>query len=228
MYYPYQREAQFLVEEGAEVQDVDAVLLDFGMAMGPFATRDLSGLDVAWRVQKEYAEFGPPGMRRPLVLDRLYQAGRRGQKTGAGWYRYQPGERRPLPDPEVRKIIIECAAHAGIQRRQISAGEILERTLYAMINEGAAILDEGIVTHAASLDLIFVKGYGFPEHRGGPMTYADQVGLRSICLRLREFEMRHGVHWSPTPLLARLAAEGNSFASFDRQVGACNEPDPKL
>jgi 3-hydroxyacyl-CoA dehydrogenase len=214
MYYPYQREAQFLVEEGADVQDVDAALYDFGMAMGPFATRDLSGLDVAWRVQKEYAELEPPNMRRPLVLHHLYRAGRYGQKTGAGWYRYRPGSREPLPDPEVKRIIAQCAEEAGIQRRLISSAEILERTLYALVNEGARILDEGIVRRAAALDIIFIAGYGFPAYRGGPMWFADHVGLRPLCDRLREFERRYGSYWAPAPLLVRLAEEGQSLGDF--------------
>ena len=214
MYYPYQREAQFLVEEGAGVQDVDLALYNFGMAMGPFAARDLSGLEVAWRVQREYAELAPPEFRRPLVLDRLYKTGRRGQKTGAGWYRYRVGEREPIPDPDVHKMIEECAREAGIQRRSISEAEILERTLYALINEGARVLEEGIVRHAVALDLIFVAGYGFPKYRGGPMWFADRVGLKALRNRLREFEQRYGRYWTPAPLLERLAEEGKSFAEY--------------
>jgi 3-hydroxyacyl-CoA dehydrogenase len=217
MYYSYQREAQFLVEEGAEVQQVDRALHDFGMAMGPFATRDLSGLDTAWRVQKEYAAIEPEGARLPLVLDRLYKMGRFGQKTGAGWYRYQPGEREPLPDPEVQEIIRQCSGEAGIKRRPISSIEILERTLYAVINEGARILEEGIVQKAVALDIIFITGYGFPAYRGGPMWFADNVGLKAVCDRLDDFQSRFGRPWAPAPLLKRLAEEGRSFADHDKK-----------
>ena len=214
MYYQYQREAQFLVEEGATVQNVDAALHHFGMAMGPFVTRDLSGLDVAWHIQKEWAGMEPPNMRRPLVLDRLYKMGRFGQKCGAGWYRYQPGKRTPLPDPVVQEVIEECAGKAGIRRRPISAAEILERTLYALINEGARILEEGIVPRAPAIDIIFITGYGFPAYRGGPMWFADSVGLKALCHRLHEFERQHGSYWAPAPLLQRLAETGKSLAEL--------------
>src|SRR5262249_50792120 len=142
MFALYQREAQFLVEEGAKVEQVDAALVDFGMAMGPLAVGDLAGLDVGWRIRKEYRHLTPKGQRDPLVADRLCEMGRYGQKTGAGWYRYEEGSRTPLPDPEVERIIEDCARQGGIPRRSISREEILERTLYALINEGAKILEE--------------------------------------------------------------------------------------
>jgi len=217
MYHQYQREAQFLVEEGAQVAEVDKALFDFGMAMGPFATRDLSGLDVAWRIQNEGGETEPQTLRRPLVINRLYEMGRYGQKTGAGWYRYQPGAREPLPDPEVQNIIENCAREAGIKRRPIPPEEILERTLYALINEGAKILEEGIVRYATALDVIFVLGYGFPAHKGGPMWFADNAGLKAVCRRICEFHNQHGYYWTPAGLLRQLAEEGKSFSDFDKQ-----------
>jgi len=214
MYHAYQREAQFLIEEGAEIQDVDRALRDFGMAMGPFATRDLSGLDVAWRIQNEHRETDPQNLRRPLVIERLYAMGRLGQKTGAGWYRYHSDVREPMPDPEVQKIVEDCARQARIQRHPISSQEIIERTLYVLINEGARILEEGIVQRAAALDIIFVLGYGFPAYKGGPMWFADNVGLRSVYQRVCEFHDRHGEYWTPAMLLKRLAERGRSFADL--------------
>jgi 3-hydroxyacyl-CoA dehydrogenase len=216
MYYQYQREAQFLVEEGARVEQVDAALYEFGMAMGPFATRDLSGLDVAWRIQKQFGEAGPEDSRRPLVIGRLYELGRFGQKTGAGWYRYDSEGRKPLPDPEVQKIIEECACTSGIRRRSVSPAEILERTLYAVVNEGARILEEGIASRSLALDIIFVTGYGFPAHIGGPMWFADCVGLKAIYNRICDFHRQYSAHWSPAPLLKRLADQARTFADFDR------------
>ena len=217
MYHHYQREAQFLVEEGAKVQAVDAALYDFGMAMGPLATGDLSGLDVSWRVRKEYRHLVPPGERQPLVADRLCEVGRFGQKTGAGWYRYDPTDRAPILDPEVEKIIAECVKQAGIRQRAIAPEEIVERTMYALVNEGARILEEGIALRAGDIDIIYIYGYGFPAHRGGPMWYADTVGLKKVYDRILYFAEQHGELWSPAPLLKRLADQGKSFADFDRE-----------
>lgn len=217
MYYEYQREAQLLVEEGALVEQVDAALYEFGMAMGPFATRDLSGLDVAWRIQHQFGDE-PENSRRPLVLDRLYELGRFGQKTGAGWYRYNSEDRKPLPDPEVQKIIEDCARSAGIRRRPVSPAEIIERTFYALVNEGARILAEGIASRSLALDIIFVTGYGFPAHIGGPMWFADRVGLKAVYNRICDFHRQYGEHWSPAPLLKKLADEARTFADFDRAL----------
>lgn len=218
MYAHYQREAQFLVEGGAKVQEVDAALCDFGMAMGPLATGDLSGLDVSWRIRKESRHLNPPGVRQPLVADRLCEMGRFGQKTGAGWYRYDPTDRSPIPDPEVEKIIAECVKEAGIRQRTITAEEITERTIHALVNEGAKILEEGIALRAGDIDIIFIYGYGFPAHRGGPMWYADTVGLKEVCDRISRFAQQHGELWSPAPLLKRLVDGGKTFADFDREM----------
>ncbi len=208
MIHEYIREAQFLVEEGASVEAVDRALYDFGMAMGPLAMGDLAGLDVGWRIRREFKHLEKPGVRQPLVADRLCEMGRYGQKTGAGWYRYDEN-RRPVPDPDVATLIVECAETAGIARREIGAEEIVERTVFALINEGAKILEEGIALRAVDINIVYVNGYGFPAYRGGPMWYADTVGLDKIRARVRDFG------WEPAPLLARLTADGKGFASFD-------------
>ncbi len=213
---PYVREAQFLVEEGASPDAVDDTLYDFGMAMGPLSMSDLSGLDVGWRIEKEYEHLLKPGERRPLVAGRLYEMGRYGQKTGAGWYRY--GENRArIPDPEVEALVKEVTSEAGIERREVTAEEIVERTMYALINEGAKILDEGFALRSVDIDTIYVNGYGYPAWRGGPMWYADTVGLKKVYDRVQDFERQHGELWKPAPLLARLAEEGKSFAAYDKE-----------
>ena len=219
MMFPYMYEAQFLVEDGATPEQVDRALTDFGMAMGIFAVDDMAGLDVAWRVREELGQFTDPGTRRPLVADRLCQMGRFGQKTGAGWYRYS-GDRRPLPDDAVLDLIERTAAEAGIVRRSFTAGEIVERTIYALINEGARALDEGFALRAADIDVIYVNGYGFPGYRGGPMFYADRVGLGHILERVEALHREHGARWTPAPLLQRLGREGRSFREHDVQRGA--------
>jgi 3-hydroxyacyl-CoA dehydrogenase len=220
MFHPYQREAQFLLEEGATVEQVDAALTDFGMAMGPLAVGDLAGLDVGWRIRKEYRHLEPAGRRVPLVADRLCEMGRYGQKTGAGWYRYPEGSRAPVADQEVRRLIEELARGAGIARRTIAPEEIVERTVYALVNEGARILEEGIALRAVDIDIVYVHGYGFPAYRGGPMWYADTVGLKRVYDRVRQFEQQHGNLWTPAPLLRQLAESGKSFADFDKESGS--------
>jgi 3-hydroxyacyl-CoA dehydrogenase len=220
MFHPYQREAQFLLEEGATVEQVDAAVSDFGMAMGPLAVGDLAGLDVGWRIRKEYRHLEPPSRRVPLVADRLCEMGRYGQKTGAGWYRYPVGSRAPVADPEVHRLIEEAARGAGIARRTIAPAEIVERTVYALVNEGARILEEGIALRAVDIDIVYVHGYGFPAYRGGPMWYADTVGLKQVYERVRQFERQHGDLWTPAPLLERLAESGKTFADLDREGGS--------
>jgi 3-hydroxyacyl-CoA dehydrogenase len=217
MFEPYQREAQFLLEEGAHVTDVDAALTQFGMAMGPLAVGDLAGLDVSWRIRKEYQHLVPKGMRGAVAEDRLCELGRYGQKTGAGWYLYFGGSRTPVPDPAVEKIIADCASAAGISRRTISADEIVERTVYALVNEGANILAEGFALRAVDIDMIYIHGYGFPAYRGGPMWYADTVGLEKVYQRICEFERQHGPWWRPAPLLKALVDNKQTFADLDRQ-----------
>jgi len=213
MFGPYRREAQFLVEEGASPEQVDMSLYDFGMAMGPLATGDLAGLDVGWRIRKEYGETTDRSVRQPLIEDRLCEQGRYGQKTGGGWYHYDE-KRRPQPDPETQKVIDECRAQAGVPQRRITADEIVERTIYALVNEGARILEEGYALRAVDIDMIYITGYGFPAYRGGPMWYADTVGLANVYRRVREFEQEHGSLWTPAPLLKQLAEEGRRFSDF--------------
>lgn len=219
MFGPYRREAQFLVEEGAGIEAVDQALSGFGMAMGPLATGDLAGLDVGWRIRKEYRHLEVPGIRQPFAEDRLCELGRFGQKTGAGWYKYDD-QRRATPDPLVTELVRKWVDEAGIVQRQISAGEITDRCLYALVNEGARILEEGYALRASDIDIIYLNGYGFPAHRGGPMWYADTVGLKQVCDRVFEFHRQHGEIWRPAPLLKRLADEGKRFADFGKEEGA--------
>jgi len=216
MMFPYIREAQFLVEEGTTPAAVDKALYDFGMAMGIFAVDDMGGIDVLWRVRQERKPLEKPGLRTPLMTDKLYQMGRLGQKTGAGWYRYDEN-RKSTPDPEIETLIQETARNAGIPQRTITRDEILERCLYAMINEGARILEEGYALRAADIDTIYLSGYGFPGYRGGPMWYADSVGLKKILETIEGFERVHGELWKPAPLLRQLAEQGRTFAQWDAE-----------
>jgi 3-hydroxyacyl-CoA dehydrogenase len=210
MIHCYGREAQFLVEEGAAPEAVDKALYDFGMAMGPLAMGDLAGLDVGWRIRKEYKHLEDPNERHPLIADALCEMGRYGQKTGAGWYRYDEN-RNPSPDPEVTALIEKLTKEAGIKRRAISAEEIVHRCVYALVNEGAKILEEGFALRAVDIDIIYLTGYGFPVHRGGPMWYADTVGLKKVYDRVIEF------NWTPAPLLKQLGEQGKTFDQFDKQ-----------
>jgi len=219
MFGPYRREAQFLVEEGASVAAVDKALSDFGMAMGPLATGDLAGLDVGWRIRKEYRHLEKPGIRQPFVEDNLCELGRFGQKTGAGWYKYDE-QRRAMPDPVVDELIHKWVTEAKIPQREISPAEIVDRCLYALVNEGARILEEGFALRASDIDIIYLNGYGFPAYRGGPMWYADTVGLKQVFARISEFHRQHGEIWQPAPLLARLAEQGKTFAHFGKEEGA--------
>jgi 3-hydroxyacyl-CoA dehydrogenase len=199
------QQAEKLILEGALPHQVDKVLTDFGFPMGPFAMGDLAGLDVGWRIRKGR------GVKSP-VADRICELGRFGQKTGAGYFRYEKGDRTPIPDAEVEKIIVDVATGMGITRRPISDQEILERLLYPMVNEGAKILEEKIAIRASDIDVIWVYGYGWPVYRGGPMYWADQIGLKTVRDKLREFQRATGdAFWAPAPLLTRLADEGKSF-----------------
>jgi len=213
MFHPYVRESVFLVEEGATVEAVDKTLYDFGMAMGPLAVGDLAGLDVGWRIRKEHRHLEKPGVRQPMAGDRLCELGRYGQKTGAGWYKYDE-KRRAISDPEVTQLVRKWAAEAGIPQRQISTDEILDRCLFALVNEGARILEEGYALRAVDIDIIYLNGYGFPAYRGGPMWFADTVGSGKVYDRVCEFERQHGELWRPAPLLAQLAKQGRRFADF--------------
>jgi len=211
MVSPYTREAHFLLEEGASPQQVDGALQRFGFAMGPLRMADMAGLDISWAARKRLAPTRPAHLRYSRVADSLCEQGRLGQKTGAGFYRYAPGSRDPLPDPEVDALIARCAREDGIARRDISDAEIVQRTVYALVNEGAKILEEGIAARASDIDVIYANGYGFPIHRGGPMFYASQVGLPEVLQTIERFHREHGELWTPAPLLRRLAQEGRDF-----------------
>jgi 3-hydroxyacyl-CoA dehydrogenase len=219
MFHPYRREAQFLAEEGAAIEAVDAALYEFGMAMGPLATADLAGLDIGWRIRKEHRHLQKAGVRQPIAEDRLCEMGRFGQKAGAGWYKYDEN-RRAIADPEVAALVRQWAANANIARREISSAEIVDRCIYALVNEGARILEQGYALRSVDIDIIYLNGYGFPAYRGGPMWYADTVGLKNVYERIREFEKQHGELWTPAPLLQRLAEQGNTFAELDSQASA--------
>lgn len=210
----YRIQASFLVEEGAKVETVDWVLVDFGMTIGPLAVGDIAGLDIirAGRASVREAEI-KAGLRQP-VEDRLCDLKRYGRKTGAGWYRYNKN-RRGVPDPELEELIRQWATDSGVTQRSIANEEIVERCIYMLINEGARILEEGIALRASDIDVIFVKAYGFPAWRGGPMWYADTVGLRKIHERICDFHRQHGPVWEPAPLLKQLAESGGSFYPAD-------------
>ena len=217
MLEPYFREAQFLVEEGASVEQVNQAMYDFGMAMGPLAVDDLAGLDIGWLIRKARAPHMKPGLRVPLVADKLCEQGRFGQKAGRGWSKYDEN-RRPSPDPETAALIESTARAAGIERRVISNEEIVDRCVFGLINEGARIMEDGIAQRAVDIDITYIYGYGFPAWRGGPMFYADTVGLPKVLARIEEFEKKHGADlWTPAPLLEKLVAEGKKFKDFDKQ-----------
>jgi 3-hydroxyacyl-CoA dehydrogenase len=217
MMFPYMYEAQFIVEEGATPEQVDAALTGFGMAMGIFAVDDMAGLDVAYRVRQELGHFTEPGVRRPLIADELNRMGRVGQKAGRGWYLYD-ADLKASPDPEVVELIRSRAAAAGIPQRSFTPEEIVERCVYALVNEGARILEEGMAQRASDIDVIYLNGYGFPGWRGGPMFFADRTGLAAIHDRIVAFHREFGQRWAPAPLLARLAAEGGTFRDRDRNA----------
>ncbi len=209
----YQREAFFLLEEGASVQQIDKALEAFGMVMGIFRMGDLAGGDIGWAIRKRrYAE--DPSMRRFAIADKLCEMGRFGQKTGSGFYRYEAGRRDALRDPIVDEIVDACRKEAGITPRKVGDEEIVQRCIYAMINEGARILEEGISQRASDIDMVYVFGYGFPPFRGGPMLYADMTGLINVARAMKRFAQLPRVDqafWQPAPMLARLAAEGKTF-----------------
>ena len=211
----YLRQAMFLVDEGASPAQVDAALEKFGMAMGPFRMSDLAGNDVGWRIrQRRYVE--KPALRYSRIADRLCEQGRFGQKTGAGWYRYAPGRRDALPDPAVDAIIDAYRKEIGSTPRKIAADEIVDRCIFALVNEGARILEDGIAQRASDIDVVYLAGYGFPPWRGGPMLYADISGLYNVARRMQQFAALPGADaafWTPAPLLARLAAEGKTFTA---------------
>ena len=217
MLYPYSRQAQFLIEEGAFPEQVDKVIYDFGFPMGPFALSDLAGIDVGWRVRQHREPSRPKHLRYSEIADRLYEMGRYGQKTRKGWYNYEEGSRIPMPDPEVVDLVVRTSKELEIDRREISDEEILQRCIYPLINEGARILEEGIAQRASDLDIVWLYGFGFPRYRGGPMFYADSVGLRHVYEVMQGFCEIHEDWLEPAPLLERLAREDKTFAEWDAE-----------
>ena len=211
----YTRQAGEIILHGALPEQVDKVIRDFGFNMGPFAMNDLVGLDLGWRARKM---SGMKPEDRPLtaiVPDKLCDMDRFGQKTGAGFYRYAEGSRQGEPDPEVAALIEQTSKELGIERRTIGDDEVLKRCLYPLVNIGAQLLDDGIALRASDIDIVYVHGYGFPKYRGGPMYYADQVGLADIYRDILSLHQEYGDVWRPAPLLKRLAEEGSSFAEWD-------------
>jgi 3-hydroxyacyl-CoA dehydrogenase len=209
----YSRQAGFLLEEGCTPAQVDRAVEKFGFAMGPFRMGDLAGNDIGWAIRKRrYVE--KPNMRYSRTADLLCEMGRYGQKTGAGWYDYKAGKRDAIPSPLVEQMIEKHRAELGITPRKISDDEIVHRLVYSLVNEGAKILEEGIASKASDIDMVYLTGYGFPLHRGGPMCYADQQGLFNVVQTMKKFAANphdDATFWQPAPLLAKLAAEGKSF-----------------
>jgi len=212
--YPFGIESGWLLMEGASPEQVDRVMFEFGFPVGPIAVNDIAGIDVGYRVREARKEVDPQGYQPNPVADRLYELGRYGQKTGAGFYRYRPGERTPEPDPEVDAIIESLAREHGVARREIAGDEIRDRLLFAAVNEAARILDEGHACRPGDVDVMWVAGFGFPRYRGGLLYWADRVGVGTIHERIREWHARHGPRWTPAPLIERLARDGGCFADW--------------
>jgi 3-hydroxyacyl-CoA dehydrogenase len=207
----YLRQAFFLLEEGALPQQVDQALEEFGFAMGPFRVSDLAGNDIGWAIRQRRSRESP-ALEYSKLADRLCEMGRFGQKTGAGWYDYAAGDRRARPSALVNDMILAYAQEIGTARRPIEAAEIVDRLVLALVNEGAKILEEGIASKASDIDMVYLAGYGFPVWRGGPMLYADTLGLFNVARILAYYARRpHGEALQPAPLVRRLAAEGRGF-----------------
>ena len=214
----YFGEAALMIEEGAHAQHIDAVMFDYGMAMGPLAVMDLAGLDIGWSKRKDAAGGVCEDSRGTYVANRLCELGRFGQKTSRGYYVYEKGSRAGIPDPEVDALAADAARRFGLTRREFSDQEILERCLYPLINIGADILAEGHALRASDIDLVYINGYGFPAWRGGPMHWAGTLGLDRVHGAVCRYHAEHGfAHWRPSPLLERLAREGRTFEEFDAQ-----------
>src|SRR5882672_10137683 len=212
----YMREAYLLLEEGASVEQIDRVLTEFGLPVGPYGMQDIAGIDVGARIRQYLKSIGKSRAEGPqsAVPDQLFEMGRYGQKTGAGWYRYEaPGSRNRTPDPLIEQLAEQAAAKRGITRRPIADEEIVARITTALANEGARVLEEGYAARASDIDIVYAYGFGFPRHRGGPMFYADTLGLDTVLKRVQEYRARFGDYWEPAPLLEKLVAEGRGFYS---------------
>jgi len=209
----YSRQAGFLLEEGCTPEQVDKAIEKFGFAMGPFRMGDLAGNDIGWAIRKRrYVE--KPHMKYSKTADLLCELGRYGQKTGAGWYDYKPGKRDAIPSALVVEMIEKHRKDLGLTPRKISDEEIVQRLVYSLVNEAAHILEEGIASRASDIDMVYLTGYGFPLHRGGPMQYADTVGLFNVVQSMKRFAknpLDDAQFWQPAPLLAKLVAEGKTF-----------------
>ena len=218
----YMREGYLLLEEGASVPQIDNVMTGFGMPVGPFGMQDIAGIDVGARIRQYLRSIGKSRTEGPEspVPDWIYEMGRYGQKTGAGWYRYEAGSRTPIPDPLIEELAEKAAAERGIRRQHVSDHEILSRIMVALANEGANVLDERIAIRPGDIDVIYAYGFGYPRHRGGPMAYADSLGLANVLARVNEYRTRFGDHWKPAPLLERLAAAGKGFYDAAASVSA--------
>jgi 3-hydroxyacyl-CoA dehydrogenase len=212
----YFRQMDFLLDAGALPQQIDRALENFGFAMGPYRVADLAGNDIGWSIRKRlYKEY--PDRPFSRIPDRICELGRFGQKSGAGWYDYKPGERAAIPSEAVTQIVLEESERLGVKRRKVSDEEIVERALYSLINEGARILEEGVAARSSDIDIVYIAGYGFPDFRGGPMFYADTVGLANIVRAMRGFAAGYRPDgWEPAPLLQRLATENRGFASWGK------------
>jgi 3-hydroxyacyl-CoA dehydrogenase len=210
----YSRQAGMLLDEGCTPSQVDKAVEKFGFAMGPFRMGDLAGNDIGWAIRKRRA-VERPNMRYSLTADRLCEMGRFGQKTSAGWYDYKPGKRDAIPSALVEQMIVDYRTSIGRTPRKVSDEEIVQRLVFALVNEAAKILEEGIASRASDIDMVYLTGYGFPLHRGGPMCYADTVGLYNVAQAMKRFAQNPDddpAFWQPAPLLARLVAEGKSFS----------------
>jgi 3-hydroxyacyl-CoA dehydrogenase len=207
----YVRQALFMLEEGALPAQVDRAIEKFGFAMGPFRMSDLAGNDIGWAIRKRrYQEH--PGMHYSKIADRLCETGRFGQKTGGGWYDYKAGDRAAHPSQLVDEMIVAYSKEAGAERRKISDDEIVERLVFSLVNEGAKILEEGIASKASDIDMVYLTGYGFPLWRGGPMLYADTVGLYNVERAIRRYAAQpNGDAWQIAPGIVERAAQGRGF-----------------
>ena len=207
----YTQQAGLLLDEGASPQQVDAALQNWGMAMGPFTMSDMAGNDIGWDIRKR-RYYEKPDMAYSKFADKVCELGRYGQKTGKGFYRYEAGNRKPVVDPEIEQLLEKYRTENGLQTRAITDEEIVERCIFALANEGARILEEGIALRASDVDMVYLTGYGFPAHRGGPMFHADTVGLEEVVAAIEKFQQGyHGEQWQPAPLLVKLAKEGKRF-----------------
>jgi len=212
MIHTYLREAEYLIEEGALPQQVDHAIESFGFAMGPFRMCDLAGLDIGWAIRKRRKSEGLVSKRYVSIPDQLCERGWFGQKTGSGYYTYESGSRVPIVNPEVNAIVENASSEKGITRRKIEANEIVDRLMYALINEGSAILAEGVAQRASDIDVIYAAGYGFPRYRGGPMFYAQTIGLSNVVEGIERYSNQaHGEHWQVSPFLSDLVQKNQTF-----------------